>query len=636
MLRHRASAKNQEPAMSDSRDSGRLIRFFERLQRRVPWHRLPAWPGRLHLLALLRQLWRHNLHSSWAPGTLRRRPAEEPVPDAVRRYRSADGSFNDLEYPDMGRAGTRFGRNVPAVPHRAGAEAMLLQPCPRLVSRRLLRREVFAPAESLNLLAAAWIQFQAHGWFRHGHDTTRHIEIPPPPGDDWHAYSMRVPRTAADPTRCPAGEPLHPTFINEASHWADGGVIYGVGTDQQQRLRTGVGGTLIVENDPLSNHARGRPRPVSTQDAGWLATALLHTLFALEHNSICDRLRDEHPDWPDDRLFGTARLINTALIMRIHTAEWLPAMIAHPALQVGRRVRWSGLLDTLGRRTAPAGRAVAGIGTAYGRHQGVPYQLTEEFAAVCRLHSMIPDHVDICSSADGGLLRELAFRHLATDAAHGVIDDVVRTADVWYSLGRCHPGALTLHNFPAFLQDLAAPDGSRTDLGAVDILRDRERCIPRYNACRRLLHMRPAASFDELTANPEWAREIAEVYGGNLESVDLQVGLLAERKPAGLALSDTAFRVFMLMTARQIRSDRFFTDCYTPEYYTRTGLQWVAHNTLRTVLLRHWPELGPALEGVANAFLPWAPLRSTSPTPGQPAYAPLHAQLRTASATGHA
>ena len=59
------------------------------------------------------------------------------------------------------------------------------------------------------------------------------------------------------------------------------------------------------------------------------------------------------------------------------------------------------------------------------------------------------------------------------------------------------------------------------------------------------------------------------------------------------------------MASRRLKSDRFITDCYTEEYYTKTGMQWVADNTMASVLLRHYPQLAPSLEGVKNAFAPW-------------------------------
>jgi len=84
------------------------------------------------------------------------------------------------------------------------------------------------------------------------------------------------------------------------------------------------------------------------------------------------------------------------------------------------------------------------------------------------------------------------------------------------------------------------------------------------------------------------------------------VGLFAEDKPQGFAFSDTAFRIFILMASRRLNSDPFFTEDFTPAVYTKQGLQWIAENSMATVLLRHWPELRPAMSGVDNAFVPWA------------------------------
>jgi len=62
------------------------------------------------------------------------------------------------------------------------------------------------------------------------------------------------------------------------------------------------------------------------------------------------------------------------------------------------------------------------------------------------------------------------------------------------------------------------------------------------------------------------------------------------------------------MASRRLKSDRFFTDDYTPETYTQAGLDWVKNNTMITLLKRHVPGVAPALEGVENAFKPWKPV----------------------------
>ena len=83
------------------------------------------------------------------------------------------------------------------------------------------------------------------------------------------------------------------------------------------------------------------------------------------------------------------------------------------------------------------------------------------------------------------------------------------------------------------------------------------------------------------------------------------IGMYAEPKPQGFGFSDTAFRVFILMASRRLKSDRFFTRDFRPEVYTQAGFDWVNENTMRDVLLRHFPELEPALAGVENPFAPW-------------------------------
>ena len=53
------------------------------------------------------------------------------------------------------------------------------------------------------------------------------------------------------------------------------------------------------------------------------------------------------------------------------------------------------------------------------------------------------------------------------------------------------------------------------------------------------------------------------------------VGMYAEPLPKGFGFSDTAFRVFILMASRRLKSDRFFTRDYRPEVYTQAGLDWI-------------------------------------------------------------
>ena len=67
-----------------------------------------------------------------------------------------------------------------------GDSAALFEPNPRTVSNELLARDTFIPATSLNLLAAAWLQFMVHDWLSHGQNSKeRPWAIPLPASDAW-------------------------------------------------------------------------------------------------------------------------------------------------------------------------------------------------------------------------------------------------------------------------------------------------------------------------------------------------------------------------------------------------------------------------------------------------------------------
>ena len=183
--------------------------------------------------------------------------------------------------------------------------------------------------------------------------------------------------------------------------------------------------------------------------------------------------------------------------------------------------------------------------------------------------------------------------------------DAHEIPDLFYSMGIEHPGKITLHNYPRALQHYTRIDGELMDLATLDILRDRERGVPRYNDFREEMRMPRVRSFEELTDNARWSEEIRRVYNNDIDKVDLQVGMYAEPLPPGFGFSDTAFRVFILMASRRLKSDRFFTTDFRPEVYTQTGIDWVTHTKMKDVLLRHYPELAPALRGADNAFAPW-------------------------------
>lgn len=82
----------------------------------------------------------------------------------------------------------------------------------------------------------------------------------------------------------------------------DGSQIYGSGEAITRGLRTQhQDGKLLLyktgkEETFLPRDAAGNPK-TGFSDNWWTGMELLHTLFALEHNAICDKIREAHPDW---------------------------------------------------------------------------------------------------------------------------------------------------------------------------------------------------------------------------------------------------------------------------------------------------------------------------------------------------
>src|SRR5438093_12314612 len=80
-------------------------------------------------------------------------------PPGVERCRTADGTWNNLENPMQGAAGTRFSRNVANDALRPETGARPLTPAPREERRRLLTRGDSMKEQTFpNLLPARWIK----------------------------------------------------------------------------------------------------------------------------------------------------------------------------------------------------------------------------------------------------------------------------------------------------------------------------------------------------------------------------------------------------------------------------------------------------------------------------------------------
>ena len=587
-------------------------------------------------LAFMRdELFANNLVSPYPDGAKTAFfTTEDGPPEWAKWWRTADGSWNDLHKdpdgrydPMVGAAFTRFYRNV-------GDDVGLDSTRPREnpgtspVSVRELSRQLLAPrgprseVPFLNLWAAAWIQFMIHDWVSHGSPDHKSVDRIPLAADDpmrrYGVETLDIPATVADLTRTDADGRRPPTFLNEVTHWWDASQIYGSDAATQQKLRSHSGGKLTLTDDGLLpiDPATGVEQTGFLRN-WWVGIGMLHLVFAREHNAICDRLHAAYPAWDDERLFQTARLVNSALMAKIHTVEWTPGILANRTLYDGMNANWYGLLtqwfggehrrtlEPIPIKSPELGGIVGGPDVSFAK-----YGLSEEFTAVYRLHSLLPDSIHLVTKdgehVDVPLLRT---RHRAVNAlvtTHG-------PTALATSLGQQNCCALVANNYPAALLDISTPDMPVIDLGAMDLYRDRERGVPNYNQLRKELGLRRVPDFDTLTGDADVAARLRKAYGidaeGNdrIDDMDLLIGTLCEgNRPDGFGFGETLFQVFILNASWRLLGDRFYTSDYRPEVYTKEGLQWIDDTTFKDVLLRHFPELEQTgLGNVRNAFEPW-------------------------------
>lgn len=166
--------------------------------------------------------------------------------------------------------------------------------------------------------------------------TTEFIDIPMPEDEkDFHKNTtLRVWRTAAVPGTGTSKENPREN-VNMATTWLDISSLYGSTKEVADKLRSFKGGKLITQEvkargtnsraSYLPYNSMGVPlntRPgVGKKDlfAGgdartnedWMMLGV-HTLMLREHNRLCNILAKQHPEYDDERLYQTARLVMSA------------------------------------------------------------------------------------------------------------------------------------------------------------------------------------------------------------------------------------------------------------------------------------------------------------------------------------
>ncbi|XP_050213898.1 alpha-dioxygenase 2 isoform X2 [Mercurialis annua] len=519
-------------------------------------------------------------------------------------YRTADGKFNHPSHHTIGSQGTFFGRNMPP----STSPYWLLDPHPTVVANKLLTRKKFIDnGKQFNMIACSWIQFMVHDWIDHMEDTQQ-VEIRAP-DDQCPLKSFKFYKTKKVGTD---GPHVNTGCLNTRTPW-DGSVVYGNNEDGMRRVRTFKDGKLKIGKDGLLQHNhKGIPISGDVRNC-WAGFSLLQALFVKEHNAVCDMLQEHYQEFDDEKLYRHARLVTSAVIAKIHTIDWTVELLKTNTLLAGMRINWYGFLgkkvkDLFGHFCGPTFSGLVGLRKP--RDHGVPYSLTEEFTSVYRMHSLLPDKL-ILKDLQTQVPQEVAMEEMAGKEGEKRLSEI-GFEQMLVSMGHQACGAIALWNYPSWMRNLVPHDidgedrPDPVDMAALEIYRDRERGVGRYNEFRRNLLMIPITKWEDLTDDQQAIEALRQVYGNDVEKLDLLIGLHAEKKIKGFAISETAFFIFLLIASRRLEADRFFTTNFNSQTYTDKGLQWVNDTeSFKDVMDRHFPGMAQKWMRCSSAFAVW-------------------------------
>src|SRR5699024_9745563 len=149
--------------------------------------------------------------------------------------------------------------------------------------------------------------FEVHDWFSHGpNERDNPIEVDLDASDPWPERPMRVERTRRDPSSVP-GQPQ--TWVPSDRHWCDASQLSGRTKELADKARAFEDGKLRIDADSLLPHELQEDLDLrDVYGNHWIGLEILNTLFSLEHNAICDRLKQAYPSWSDEQLYQRSRL----------------------------------------------------------------------------------------------------------------------------------------------------------------------------------------------------------------------------------------------------------------------------------------------------------------------------------------
>lgn len=517
-----------------------------------------------------------------------------PACDPQSKYRTLDGSCNNLNNPLWGKSFTPFERFISPAYNDGVSEPRTIDVTgQKLPNARKISREFHQPFShtfpKLNHLAMEYGQFISHdiqfnalskGYRGSNLNCCERpnrigcfpIEIPP--GDPFFTNRTCLNLVRALPTpnlECVLGVREQ---LNQNTHFLDASQVYGSDKSSSDSLRTFSEGLMKTNSDLLPSNSgpnagctitvQSRPcfRAGDARVNQQPALASLHIIWMREHNRVARRLAEVQPSWrgDDEKLFQEARRVVVAMLQHITYNEYLQEILGQDNM-----VKYDLKPQTWG------------FYNGYASHQKPMIKNGFSAAAFRFGHSMIADHLTTHNGftqtsnqllKDTFLKPDLVYTRGVDEIARGLTRSPSETVDRYIT------SQVTRHLFER-------QPGFGGDLAATNIQRGRDHGIPNYQEWRRYCGLSGQYSHQHTIR-----RTLQQIYR-NPNDMDLFTAGVSETPVLGGKVGPT----FACLIGEQFRAlkngDRFYYENNGVGRFSQGQLNEIRGVTLSQVICRN-------------------------------------------------
>lgn len=535
-----------------------------------------------------------------------------------RKYRTMDGTCNNLNNPSWGGSLTGFRRllqpiyengvSTPIGWERGRLYHGFPKPSARLVSTKVIATKKITQDQHITHMVMQWGQFLDHdldhaipsvtseSW--DGVDCKKTCEYAAPcypievPADDERVTNRRCIDLVRSSAICGSGmtsvffDRLQPREqINQLTSFVDGSQVYGYSvqvsrdlrnyTTDDGLLRTGVDFPRQKSMLPFAAPIDGMDCRRDLEEASvncftagdirvneHIGLTAMHTIWLREHNRIATQLKRLNEHWDGETLYQEARKIVGATMQHITYKHWLPIVLGPQGM------------DKLGEYK--------------GYDAAVNPSISNEFAtAAMRFgHTLINPLLHRLNESfqpieHGHLQLHRAFFAPWRLVHEGGVDPLMRG---FYSTAA--KLKLPTENLNTELTEklFFTSAAVALDLAAINIQRARDHAIPGYNEFRQLCNLPMAETFDDLATeiSDRTVRDKLKELYGHPGNIDLFVGGILEDQVDGARIGPV-FSCILIEQFRKLRDgDRHWYE--NPATFEPAQLAQLKETSLARVL----------------------------------------------------